>query len=64
MLQADTRSYAPLSGLPLVWMSGHPRDVEFPRDKPGQEHPFLMKPVSPGALLEIVSRALQKSSEA
>jgi two-component system cell cycle sensor histidine kinase/response regulator CckA len=50
-------------GLPLVWMSGHPRDVEFPRETPGHENPFLMKPVSPGALLETVSRVLQNASE-
>jgi len=46
-------------GLPLVWMSGHPRDVEFPREIPGHEHPFLMKPISPEALIEAVSRVLQ-----
>jgi two-component system cell cycle sensor histidine kinase/response regulator CckA len=50
-------------GLPLVWISGHPRDVEFPREVPGHQYPFLMKPVSPGALLETVSRALQDVSK-
>lgn len=50
-------------GLPLVWMSGHPREVEFPREMPGHENPFLMKPVSPGALLDTVSRVLQNASE-
>lgn len=50
-------------GLPLVWMSGHPKDVEFPREMPGHEYPFLMKPVSPAALLETVGRALQNASE-
>ena len=50
-------------GLPLVWISGHPRDVEFPREIPGHQYPFLMKPVSPGALLETVSRALQGVSK-
>jgi two-component system, cell cycle sensor histidine kinase and response regulator CckA len=49
--------------LPLVWMSGHPRDVEFPREMPGHEYPFLMKPVSPRALLEMVSRVLQNASD-
>jgi FixJ family two-component response regulator len=29
---------------------------------PGYEHPFLMKPVSPEALLETVSRALQDTA--
>lgn len=50
-------------GLPIVWISGHPRDVEFPREMPGHEHPFLMKPISPGALLDVVGRALQNTSE-
>jgi PAS domain S-box-containing protein len=50
-------------GLPLVWMSGHPQDVEFPREMPGNEHPFLMKPISPGELLEVVSRVLQNARE-
>jgi two-component system cell cycle sensor histidine kinase/response regulator CckA len=50
-------------GLPLVWMSGHPQDVEFPREVPGHKHPFLMKPISPEALLETVSRALQDVSK-
>jgi PAS domain S-box-containing protein len=45
--------------LPIVWMSGHPRDVEFPREIPGQEHAFLMKPVSPEALLDTVNRVLE-----
>jgi two-component system cell cycle sensor histidine kinase/response regulator CckA len=45
--------------IPLVWMSGHPREVEFPRETPGYEHPFLVKPVSPEALLHTVARALK-----
>jgi two-component system, cell cycle sensor histidine kinase and response regulator CckA len=45
-------------GKPLVWMSGHPRDVEFPREGSAPEQPFLMKPVSHEALLDTVSRAL------
>jgi two-component system cell cycle sensor histidine kinase/response regulator CckA len=49
-------------GIPLIWISGHPRDVEFPREIPGYERPFLMKPVSAEALLETVSRVLQASS--
>jgi two-component system cell cycle sensor histidine kinase/response regulator CckA len=45
--------------LPVVWLSGHPKEVEFPREMPGQERPFLMKPVSHQALLETVSRVLE-----
>jgi DNA-binding NtrC family response regulator len=47
--------------LPLIWISGHPREVEFPRDLPGKDHPFLMKPVTPDLLLETVGRALQRA---
>jgi two-component system, cell cycle sensor histidine kinase and response regulator CckA len=47
--------------LPVVFMSGHPKDVEFPRHTPGQERAFLMKPVSHQALLDTVAEALEKS---
>jgi len=47
--------------LPVVWLSGHPREVEFPREIPGQEREFLMKPVSHQALLETVARVLDKT---
>jgi two-component system cell cycle sensor histidine kinase/response regulator CckA len=48
--------------LPVVFMSGHPKEVEFPRDIPGQRA-FLMKPVSHQALLDTVGRALEKSEQ-
>jgi two-component system, cell cycle sensor histidine kinase and response regulator CckA len=48
--------------LPVVFMSGHPKEVEFPRDTPGPERPFLMKPVSHQALLDSVGRALESAS--
>ncbi|HEX2249249.1 MAG TPA: PAS domain S-box protein [Gemmatimonadales bacterium] len=47
--------------LPVVWLSGHPREVEFPLEIPGQEREFLMKPVSPQALLDTVARVLEKT---
>jgi DNA-binding NtrC family response regulator len=47
--------------LPVVFMSGHPKDVEFSRHTPGQERAFLMKPVSHQALLDTVAEALEKS---
>lgn len=49
--------------LPIIWMSGHPREVEFPREVNGEEHEFLMKPVSPEALLDAVARALEKTAQ-
>jgi two-component system cell cycle sensor histidine kinase/response regulator CckA len=45
----------------IVWMSGHPRDVEFPREVPGSERAFLMKPVAPEVLLDTVSQVLQNA---
>jgi DNA-binding NtrC family response regulator len=45
--------------LPIVWMSGHPRDVEFPKEVPGPERAFLMKPVAPEALLETITQVLR-----
>jgi PAS domain S-box-containing protein len=47
-------------GLPLVWMSGHPREFEFPRGTPAKDQPFLMKPVSPDALLDTVEAVLKR----
>jgi PAS domain S-box-containing protein len=47
--------------LPLIWMSGHSRDVEFPRELPGREQYFLMKPVTPTVLLETVARTLEQA---
>src|SRR4051794_17178681 len=51
-----SRRYPALS---IMWMSGHPRDVEFPREVPGPERAFLMKPVAPEALLETVTQVLR-----
>ena len=43
----------------LVWMSGHPREFEFPRDMPSKDQQFLMKPVSPDALLDTIGSVLE-----
>jgi two-component system, cell cycle sensor histidine kinase and response regulator CckA len=45
--------------LPVIWISGHPREVEVPHELPGQERPFLMKPVPPAVLLDTVVRVLR-----
>jgi CheY-like chemotaxis protein len=50
--------------VPLIWMSGHPREVEFPREMPSKNQQFLMKPVGPDALLDAVARALEKAARA
>ncbi|MDQ2673306.1 MAG: response regulator, partial [Chloroflexota bacterium] len=47
-------------GLPVVWMSGHPRDT-MPMDGNGRERePFLQKPLTPDVLIETVGRALER----
>ena len=48
--------------LPLVWMSGHPLEIEFPRGTPGKGQPFLLKPVAPDALLDTVAQVLEKAA--
>jgi len=47
--------------LPLVWMSGHPREKEFPREMPGKYQTFLMKPVAHDVLLDTVARVLKEA---
>jgi PAS domain S-box-containing protein len=47
--------------LPLIWMSGHPREREFPREMPGKYQTFLMKPVAPDVLLDTVARVLEQA---
>jgi CheY-like chemotaxis protein len=46
------------SDLPIIWMSGHPREGDIPRDRHDRIQPFLMKPVAPDALLDTVARVL------
>jgi two-component system cell cycle sensor histidine kinase/response regulator CckA len=47
--------------IPIVWVSGHPREGDIPRDQHGRQQPFLMKPVAPDALLDTVARLLSKT---
>ncbi len=49
--------------VPLVWISGHPRETEFPEADAGQDHPFLQKPIPVHLLLETVAGALRRHSE-
>ena len=43
-------------GLPIVWMSGHPKDMA-PADHGGL---FLQKPIAPEMLVETVARGLER----
>ena len=45
-------------GLPIIWMSGYPRETVIGRGRLGEDQPFLQKPVHPGLLLETVGKAV------
>jgi DNA-binding NtrC family response regulator len=47
--------------IPIIGISGHPREDEVPLDQQGRQQPFLMKPVAPDALLDTVARMLSKT---
>ena len=61
LVQELTERY---SAIPVIWMSGHPREVEFPKELPGRERPFLMKPVPPNLLIDTVASALRDKVKA
>jgi two-component system cell cycle sensor histidine kinase/response regulator CckA len=44
--------------LPIVWMSGYPRETVIGRGRLGEDQPFLQKPVAPALLLETVAKAV------
>jgi two-component system cell cycle sensor histidine kinase/response regulator CckA len=48
--------------LPLVWISGHPMEPECTRGTPGNDQPFLLKPVAPDALLDTVAHVLETAA--
>ncbi|HET6779268.1 MAG TPA: PAS domain S-box protein, partial [Gemmatimonadales bacterium] len=41
--------------IPVVWMSGHTREAELQKGEIGKDEPFLPKPITTEALLEMVS---------
>ncbi|HKH82790.1 MAG TPA: ATP-binding protein, partial [Gemmatimonadales bacterium] len=45
--------------IPVIWMSGHPGEVEFPDELNGKYKAFLLKPVPYDTLLETVARILE-----
>ncbi|HEU5304567.1 MAG TPA: PAS domain S-box protein, partial [Gemmatimonadales bacterium] len=48
--------------IPVIWMSGHPREIQPPRAAAEKARAFLQKPISPLLLLETVSQVLQRRS--
>ena len=48
--------------LPLVWMSGHPRDEGLSSEGLSGDQPFLQKPVSNELLLQTVAQLLHGQS--
>jgi CheY-like chemotaxis protein len=55
--------------VPLVWMSGYPRDSAFfggadGDGGPPDDHPFLQKPIAPAVLAETVRELLAEAQPA
>ncbi|HET6796942.1 MAG TPA: PAS domain S-box protein [Gemmatimonadales bacterium] len=44
--------------IPLMWMSGHPRETELNSDDVIEEQVFLHKPIAPEVLLRVVAEVL------
>jgi hypothetical protein len=45
--------------MPIIWMSGYPRETVIGRGRLGEDQPFLQKPVPPALLLETVARVVR-----
>ena len=56
-LTAELRRRYP--NLSVVWMSGHPREVELRSADQTKEPAFLQKPIPPRVLSETIAQALQ-----
>ena len=52
------RLAAEYPGLPVIWMSGHPRDGAFTEGESAGAHPFLQKPIPPDVLVRTVEGVL------
>ena len=48
--------------VPVVWMSGYPRDFAFEGGEPSVDPFFLQKPILPEPLLKMVQEALAGSA--
>lgn len=46
--------------LPVVWMSGHPREVELRSADQTKDLAFLQKPIPPGILNETIAQVIQR----
>jgi two-component system cell cycle sensor histidine kinase/response regulator CckA len=44
--------------VPIIWMSGYPRETVIGRGRLGVDQPFLQKPVPPAILLDTVARTM------
>jgi CheY-like chemotaxis protein len=48
--------------IPIVWMSGHAREVALQKGELSRDEPFLQKPVSSDTLLDTVAEIISKST--
>jgi CheY-like chemotaxis protein len=55
------RLAAEYPGLPVIWMSGYPRDAAVGDGGSAGTHPFLQKPISPDVLIRAVEDVLSRS---
>jgi two-component system cell cycle sensor histidine kinase/response regulator CckA len=47
----------------VVWMSGHPREVEMRSADPLKDLPFLQKPIPPRVLSDTIDQVLRQRRE-
>jgi len=47
--------------LPLIWMSGYPRDTAFADGSGELDHPFLQKPIDVDLLIRTVGQAVLRA---
>ncbi len=47
--------------LPVIWMSGHPREIAFATQRINEAQPYLQKPVSPDTLLDTIRQLLPRA---
>ena len=57
-LTAELRRRYP--NLSIVWMSGHPREIEFRPAGQSEALAFLQKPIPPQVLSQTIAQVLQR----
>jgi two-component system cell cycle sensor histidine kinase/response regulator CckA len=50
--------------IPIIWMSGYPRDTAFTEGAEALNHAFLQKPVAEDLLVRVIAEELAKGRKA